>query len=180
MIFLNYVFRIVEKVRLGFKERFLSTSIKISKSTYKFKNSYKEVKSRTGGPGGGVRQLSQKVSLIIWMVPEAKNESFSRLCLLLIVRKMSIDTRAATLGQFHQHVYSQPLCAQITKVQKRQSSKLLEVIGVFLRFWKINAQKMLIKCWWNCHLFSSLNQRLISTFGQFNEKTCNYYHVNCN
>jgi hypothetical protein len=49
-----------------------------------------------------------------------------------------------TSGRFHQHVFEQLLRVQIPKAKKDS-----EVISVFLRFWNLCAQKLLVKCWRN-------------------------------
>ncbi len=46
----------------------------------------------------------------------------------------------AIWGQFCQYVYDQFLLAQIPKVQKES-----QVISVFLHFWDLRVQKMLVK-----------------------------------
>jgi len=49
-------------------------------------------------------------------------------------------------GRFYQHFYKQPLLKKIPTAQKDR-----EVIPVFLRFWDLHLQKLLVKCWWNGH-----------------------------
>ncbi len=49
-----------------------------------------------------------------------------------------------TRGWFHQHVHTQLLHAQVSKVQKDN-----QVVSVFLYFWDLHSQKLLIKCSWN-------------------------------
>jgi len=55
-------------------------------------------------------------------------------------KKQSIGSN----GRFHQHVYIAALLAQIPKAPKDS-----QVIGVFLHFFDLRAQKLLEKCWWN-------------------------------
>jgi len=44
--------------------------------------------------------------------------------------------------QFHQHVDVQLLRVQIPRAQKDS-----QVVSVFLRFWDLQAQKLLMECW---------------------------------
>jgi len=62
-----------------------------------------------------------------------------------------------TWGQFQQHVYAQLLCLQISKVQRDS-----QVIRVFLRFWDLCAQKLLIKCCKNKTLKKHLEMSILA------------------
>jgi len=59
-----------------------------------------------------------------------------------IKNQISTSVIIHTWSQFHQNVYVQLLHVQIPKAQKDS-----QVISVFLHFWNLHAQKLLIKCW---------------------------------
>ncbi len=62
-------------------------------------------------------------------------------CMLRTARKCK---KWWTWDWLHQHVYEQLLLGQITKAQKKTVK-----LSVFLRFWDLRMQKLLVECWWN-------------------------------
>ncbi len=56
----------------------------------------------------------------------------------------SFQLFTVTRGWFHQHVYEKLLHTQIL-IAKKDS----QVISVFLCFWDLQVQTLLVNCWWN-------------------------------
>jgi len=81
-------------------------------------------------------------------------------------------------GRFHQHDYSKLLCAHIPKAQKD-----IQNTSVFLRFWDLHAQNLLVKQMWNWPLslfsqsFTTLLHSCWYDFAPMTAYTCFRFYV---